>query len=116
MGVAHPLPGPRKSWNVASLKRTVLSLATARWYLKQSTLVKSSSAAAGRWAVCNQPEGNPLFVTEVVQLLVQEGELTRDQGGQRRSWSGRIPEVVREVIERRLNRLSARCNQTLTTA
>ena len=66
-------------------------------------------------AVHTQTEGNPLFVTEVVRLLVQEGELTQESGA-RDSWTVRIPEGVREVIGRRLNRLSQRCNETLTTA
>ena len=67
-------------------------------------------------AVHRQTEGNPLFVTEVVRLLVQEGELTQERAGQRDSWSVRIPEGVREVIGRRLDRLSERCNETLTIA
>ncbi|MFQ6028607.1 MAG: serine/threonine-protein kinase PknK, partial [Dehalococcoidia bacterium] len=67
-------------------------------------------------AVHQQTEGNPLFLTEVVRLLVQEGELTPERVRQRDSWSVRIPEGVREVIGRRLNRLSQRCNQTLATA
>ena len=67
-------------------------------------------------AVHRQTEGNPLFVTEVVRLLVQEGELTQGGAGQRDSWSVRIPEGVREVIGRRLDRLSERCNETLTIA
>ena len=66
-------------------------------------------------AVYTQTEGNPLFVTEVVRLLVQEGELTQESGA-RDSWTVRIPEGVREVIGRRLNRLSQRCNETLTIA
>jgi len=34
-------------------------------------------------AVHTQTEGNPLFVTEVVRLLVQEGELTQEVGCRR---------------------------------
>lgn len=67
-------------------------------------------------AVYRQTEGNPLFVTEVVRLLVQEGELTQERVGERDSWNVRIPEGVREVIGRRLDRLSERCNETLTIA
>ena len=73
-------------------------------------------------AVHTQTEGNPLFVTEVVRMLVQEGELSGDPStGSRRtgetdSWTIRIPEGVREVIGRRLNRLSQRCNEALTVA
>ena len=69
-------------------------------------------------------EGNPLFVTEVVRLLVQEGELTPErlserktvQHGSGQAWTVRIPEGVREVIGRRLDRLSELCNETLTVA
>ena len=61
-------------------------------------------------------EGNPLFVTEVVRLLAQEGELSVDQAGNRDSWTARIPEGVREVIGRRLNSLSQRCNDALVVA
>ncbi len=74
-------------------------------------------------AVYTQTEGNPLFVTEVVRLLVQEGQLGQNGGAsssatgrQTESWTVRIPEGVREVIGRRLNRLSERCNDSLTMA
>jgi len=67
-------------------------------------------------AVHTQTEGNPLFVTEVVRLLVQEGELGAEQALDTDSWTIRIPEGVREVIGRRLNRLSQRCNEALTLA
>jgi len=67
-------------------------------------------------AVHYQTEGNPLFVTEVVRLLVQEGELGADKVRETDSWTIRIPEGVREVIGRRLNRLSQRCNEALTVA
>ncbi|MFB3092895.1 MAG: AAA family ATPase, partial [Dehalococcoidia bacterium] len=69
-------------------------------------------------AVHRQTEGNPLFVTEVVRLLVQEGHLSAhgEPIEPRDSWSVRIPEGVREVIGRRLDRLSERCNETLTIA
>ena len=87
-------------------------------------------------AVHTQTEGNPLFVTEVVRLLVQEGQLTAHPAtsahpepvegrggvteslrqGSGQAWTVRIPEGVREVIGRRLDRLSERCNETLTVA
>ena len=73
-------------------------------------------------AVHRQTEDNPLFVTEVVRLLVPDGELTDDpstasgRAERRDSWSFRIPEGVREVIGRRLDRLSERCNESLTIA
>jgi serine/threonine protein kinase/tetratricopeptide (TPR) repeat protein len=67
-------------------------------------------------AIFTQTEGNPLFVTEVARWLVQEGALTRERVADRTSWSMPIPEGVRDVIGKRLDRLSARCNDVLTTA
>jgi len=67
-------------------------------------------------AVHTQTKGNPLFVTETVRLLIQEGDLTQERTADRDSWSVRIPEGVREVIGRRLDRLSEHCNDVLTIA
>jgi len=69
-------------------------------------------------AVYAQTEGNPLFVTETVRLLIQEGDITagRSISGGETSWQIRIPEGVREVIGRRLERLTERCNEVLTIA
>ncbi|MCH8310502.1 MAG: AAA family ATPase [Chloroflexi bacterium] len=61
-------------------------------------------------AVFGRTNGNPLFVSEVVQLLEQEG-IEDNQ-----SWATAIPEGVRDAIGRRLNRLSKECNRVLTTA
>jgi len=58
-------------------------------------------------------EGNPFFMSEVVQLLSERGELT---AGPLESEGLKIPEGVREVIGQRLNRLSDLCNQALSTA
>jgi DNA-binding CsgD family transcriptional regulator len=66
--------------------------------------------------VFTHTEGNPLFVAEVVRLLVQEGELEPAKIVGRRRWSIRIPEGVREVIGRRLDRLSERAQEVITRA
>jgi DNA-binding SARP family transcriptional activator/tetratricopeptide (TPR) repeat protein len=66
--------------------------------------------------VYGQTEGNPLFVTEVVQLLEQEGKLAPERLTQRRDWSVGVPEGLREVISRRLDRLSDLCNSVLELA
>ena len=56
-------------------------------------------------AVHRQTEGNPLFVTEVVRLLVQEGELTQDPStgsgrtAERDSWSVRTPRVCGKSLD-----------------
>lgn len=77
-------------------------------------------------AVYTQTEGNPRFTTEVVRLLVEEGgiSLEQDKGGNQaepgdirsESWTVRIPEGVRTVVGKRLDRLSDRCNEVLTVA
>lgn len=77
-------------------------------------------------SVLTRTDGNPLLVTEVVRLLAQEDMLSRfseasvennpDSTSSRASWDLRIPEGVREVIGRRLNRLSAECNEILSVA
>ena len=65
-------------------------------------------------AVYLQTEGNPFFLCEIVRLLVVEGQWEYPKA--RTSSSVRIPEGVREVIGRRLDQLSDKCNQILTIA
>ena len=66
--------------------------------------------------VFTRTQGNPLFVTEVVRLLVQSPELPLDgRLGVADSDFG-IPDGVREAIAGRLVRLSDACNRALTTA
>ena len=67
-------------------------------------------------AVYTQTEGNPLFITEVIRLLMQEGDLTAGSGAGLETWIGRILKGVRDVIGRRLNSLSEECNDILTIA
>jgi class 3 adenylate cyclase len=62
--------------------------------------------------VHEQTEGNPFFVTEVVRLLASEGRLEPGAAG----WELAIPEGVRDVVGRRLNRLSDGANEVLTLA
>ena len=59
-------------------------------------------------------EGNPFFMTEIIRLLSESGELTAEHIGTPEGI--KIPAGVREVIGQRLNRLSERCNEVLTTA
>ncbi|MFQ6030555.1 MAG: AAA family ATPase, partial [Dehalococcoidia bacterium] len=67
-------------------------------------------------AVHYQTEGNPLFLSEVVSLMLQEGQFTAGHELGRDLSGVRIPEGVREVIGRRLNRLSQSCNEVLRIA
>ena len=59
-------------------------------------------------------EGNPFFMTEVIRLMSESGDLTAGHIGT--PGGLRIPDGVREVIGQRLNRLSAQCNELLTSA
>jgi class 3 adenylate cyclase len=65
-------------------------------------------------AVHEQTEGNPFFVSEVVNLLVSEGALA--EGTASSSTHLAIPQGVREVVGRRLDKLSEDTNQALQVA
>src|SRR6266511_1420484 len=62
-------------------------------------------------AVQSQTDGNPFFVGEVVRLLASEGHLNDPD-----TWQGVIPQGVREVVGRRLDRLSEPTNEALRVA
>jgi DNA-binding CsgD family transcriptional regulator/tetratricopeptide (TPR) repeat protein len=64
--------------------------------------------------VYTRTEGNPFFTAEVVRFLNERGELRASEASQTAATA--IPVGVLEVIGSRLNRLSSRCRQTLTTA
>ncbi|MCI0850085.1 MAG: hypothetical protein J4N26_03900, partial [Chloroflexi bacterium] len=65
-------------------------------------------------------EGNPLFIEEILRSLVEEGQLVLDDGqwvsgtGALPEWD--IPEGIRDVVKRRISRLSDECLSILTPA
>ena len=63
-------------------------------------------------AIHEQTGGNPFFIGEVVRLLAAEGRLGEDEA--RRQVA--IPQGVREVVGRRLDRLSENANEVLRIA
>ncbi|MGH8976034.1 MAG: ATP-binding protein, partial [Acidimicrobiia bacterium] len=70
-------------------------------------------------AIHGETEGNPFFVGEILRHLAETGALARQDG----RWSATavvdelgIPEGVREVIQRRLSRLSEHANRILVAA
>jgi len=68
-------------------------------------------------ALYEQSEGNPLFLREIVRFLEQRGALAAGPEAERAMAAAiRIPEGVTEVIGRRLNLLSAGCNEVLALA
>jgi serine/threonine protein kinase/tetratricopeptide (TPR) repeat protein len=66
--------------------------------------------------VYSQTEGNPLFVTEVVRLLNEEGALEADVAAGSITQALRVPVGVREAIGGRLNHLPQNVNDSLTFA
>jgi hypothetical protein len=77
-----------------------------------------------RWslaeAVHRQTEGSPLFIQEVLRYLLEEGLIVHSDGRWRRTGDTApelsIPEGLRDVIGKRLARLSAECNRVLSVA
>src|SRR5205807_1436564 len=65
-------------------------------------------------AVYEETEGNPFFVSEIVSLLASEGRLEGEVNLGDVMLT--IPQGVREVVGRRLDRLSGECNFTLAVA
>src|SRR5262249_50675272 len=69
--------------------------------------------------ITQETSGNPFFIREVLLHLVEEGTLVRADG----RWSAtvaldamRIPDTVRQVIERRLGRLGETARRLLEVA
>jgi len=70
-------------------------------------------------AVYSETEGNPFFVEEVFKHLAEERKLFDDRGRWRSDLSIgelEVPEGIRLVIGRRLERVSEECRRVLTTA
>jgi len=67
-------------------------------------------------ALHSQTDGNPFFAIEVIRALREEGQLRPERINESQALTLSIPQGVREVIGRRLNRLSVECNQVLTMA
>lgn len=71
-------------------------------------------------ALHDECDGNPFFIREVLNNLVETGKLAQQDG----VWVGTvgsieelgIPEGIKEVIGRRLSRLSEKCNRMLGRA
>ena len=87
-----------------------LSVGAVERYLEMTAGAPATVGLAE--AVQERTDGNPFFVGEVVRLLASEGKLT--SGGSAAELQ--IPQGVREVIGRRLDRLSDETNATLRVA
>jgi class 3 adenylate cyclase/tetratricopeptide (TPR) repeat protein len=87
-----------------------LSVGAVERYIEMTAGAPAPAGLAG--AVQQQTDGNPFFVGEVVRLLASEGKLTA--GGSVSELQ--IPQGVREVVGRRLDRLSEETNESLRVA
>src|SRR3954471_11939036 len=84
-----------------------LGVGAVERYIEMTSGAPSPPALAE--AVQEQTDGNPFFVGEVVRLLASEGKLT----GESSVADLRIPQGVREVVGRRLDRLGEAANNAL---
>ena len=116
LGRQHPLSQTlgeltRQGLSVRIVLRGLTELDVAR-FIEMTAGIKPTDDLVR--TVYQQTEGNPFFLSEIVRLLVVEGQLERPHTTS--ASSIRIPEGVREVIGRRLDQLSDECNRILTTA
>jgi class 3 adenylate cyclase len=86
-----------------------LTLAETREYIKAATRVDPAAEVVRR--IHDETEGNPFFVSQVVNLMAEEGTISRDS-----VTDIRLPEGVREALGRRLDRLSEDANELLKVA
>ena len=87
-----------------------LSVAAVERYIEMTAGAPAPPGLAD--AVQEQTDGNPFFVGEIVRLLASEGKLSA--GGSAAELQ--IPQGVREVVGRRLDRLSEETNAALRVA
>jgi class 3 adenylate cyclase/tetratricopeptide (TPR) repeat protein len=110
----------RRQGGVERLSLTGLDdLGVAAFVEQMSGQTLDDAGRALARAVYEETEGNPFFVLEVLRHLVETGAVERHEG----FWTPRlpidqlgIPEGVRDVVGRRLARLSDEANQTLRIA
>ena len=86
---------------------------TERFIAAASGLEPSPSLVA---ALYERTEGNPLYLTEMARWLLQDNRLQTSSRADHDVAAVRIPEGIREVVGKRLNRLSPSCNRLLKIA
>lgn len=86
-----------------------LGRAEVRSYIAAATNIDPSPSLAAR--IYEETEGNPFFLSEVVNLMTEEGTLGKEPVS-----DIRLPEGVKEALGRRLDRLSLEANELLKIA
>jgi DNA-binding SARP family transcriptional activator len=115
-----PPPGPRLRGTLGELAREPATRRLALAGLSEQevavylrlTAPDMATSPELRALLYDETEGNPLFVAEVVRLLVEEGRSPADVRSARLA----VPQTIREVIGRRLSQLSDRCHDLLVLA
>ncbi|MGH2454467.1 MAG: protein kinase domain-containing protein [bacterium] len=119
---AHPLSTVLAEMNRERLHRRVLVRGLAPEHVSamiQATFQTQNPVSDEmRDLVYRETEGNPFFVEEVLKHLVETGAIYRGDGGWERKAIEEldVPQSVREVIGRRLERVSEPCRRALTVA
>jgi tetratricopeptide (TPR) repeat protein len=119
---AHPLSGALADLRRAGSFHTIrLRGLTIDEVQRMMTNIRGQDVPLSRAELIHrQTEGNPLFVQEVLRYLVEEGITVRRDGRYALANPDQpeagIPEGLRDVIGKRLNRLSAETNRTLSIA
>ena len=116
----HPLSdtlgGLARASHVARISLTGLSAEEV-----SELIAAAAGTAPPAWVartLHRQTEGNPLFLREIVRFLEQQGILSAGLGSLETTLPPviGIPEGLQEAIGRRLNLLSATCNEVLALA
>ncbi len=117
---AHPLSAALAELRrAASFERVALrGLSVDEVQRMMSNLAGHDTQWSSAQAIYRQTEGNPLFVLEVIRYLIEEGEIVREDGQSRSvvDLADRIPEGLRDVIGRRMERLGDDTNRVLGIA
>src|SRR5438552_15585043 len=119
---SHPLSGALAELRrAASFLRVPLRGLTVDEVQRLMSIVRGQEVPWSRAeAIHRQTEGNPLFVQEVLRYLVEEGLVVREDGryvlSDPTAPDAGIPEGLRDVVGKRLSRLSERANQVLSIA
>jgi hypothetical protein len=118
VGRAHPLAAALADMQRDALFQRVLLRGLSREeveaYIRASVGLDPARELLA--AIYQETEGSPFFLAEVVALMVQEGTLLRPASARHGGAAIAVPQSVREVLGRRLDRLSPECNELLTLA
>ncbi|MGH2349835.1 MAG: protein kinase domain-containing protein [bacterium] len=118
----HPLGGVLRELNRERLFTRVLVRRLAPEHVAEmiGSILQTRQPVSGEFRdlIFRETEGNPFFVEEVLKHLAEAGALYLTEGRWERKQIGEIdvPQSVREVIRRRLDRLSGECVDVLTVA